>query len=289
MARPQLAPRSHLGRGVDQLRRARSGRDRRVGVPVRRRGRHRAGDPPRADRAQSRHLARRAARRTPGPALRLPRRRTVGPRAGHALQPRQAVARPLCASGQWRVRHRPRDLRLRGRRGPAGHQHAPRPRRARLRAVRRPQRRGGRRLRLDRRPQDRRALAGHGHLRAARQGLHGAARPDPRGAARDVRRPRAPGGHRLPERPRRDGGGAASHPAVRLRAGALEERAVELLGLQHDRLLRPARGVLVLGRPRGAGARVQADGEELPRRRDRGATSTSSTTTPPRPGSTDRR
>ena len=56
----------------------------------------------------------------------------------------------------------------------------------------------------------------------------------------------------------------------------------QLLGLQLDRLLRPARGVQLLGRPRAAGHRVQADGQELPRGRHRGATSTWSTTTRPR-------
>ena len=49
-----------------------------------------------------------------------------------------------------------------------------------------------------------------------------------------------------------------------------DARDGELLGLQLDRLLRPARGLLVLRRPRPAGDRVQADGEELPPRRDRG-------------------
>ena len=85
-----------------------------------------------------------------------------------------------------------------------------------------------------------------------------------------VRRARPPRGHRLPARPRRHRGGAAADPAVRLRAAARRARAEQLLGLQHDRLLRPARGVLLLGRPRRAGHRVQADGEELPRGRHRG-------------------
>ncbi|UMG92986.1 hypothetical protein [Nocardioides sp. TF02-7] len=48
------------------------------------------------------------------------------------------------------------------------------------------------------------SVARHRHLRAARQGLHRAPRPDPRGAPRHVRRPRAPRRDRLPHRPRRD-------------------------------------------------------------------------------------
>ena len=77
VARAQLAARRDLGRGVHQLRGLRPGRDRPVGVPVRRRDG--ARDPARADRAQPRHLARRAARDPAGPALRVPRRRAVGP------------------------------------------------------------------------------------------------------------------------------------------------------------------------------------------------------------------
>ena len=44
----------------------------------------------------------------------------------------------------------------------------------------------------------------------------------------------------------------------------------QLLGLQLDRLLRPARRRTLRRRPRRAGHRVQADGEALPRRRHRG-------------------
>ena len=49
--------------------------------------------------------------------------------------------------------------------------------------------------------------------------------------------------------------------------GVAERGPGQLLGLQLDRLLRPARGVLLLRRPRRAGHRVQADGQELPRGR----------------------
>ena len=102
------------------------------------------------------------------------------------------------------------------------------------------------------------------------KGMTAAARPGPRGAARDVRRAGHAGGHRLPARPRRHRGRAAAGPPVRLRAGAGGARAGQLLGLQLDRLLRPARRLLRLRRPRPAGHRVQADGEGVPRRRHRG-------------------
>ena len=86
-------------------------------------------------------------------------------------------------------------------------------------------------------------VARHGHLRAARQGLHPAARRDPRGAARDVRRARQPHRHRYLN----DLGVTAVellpvHHFVT--EPASPTRADQLLGLQLDRLLRPARGLL---------------------------------------------
>ena len=59
-------------------------------------------------------------------------------------------------------------------------------------------------------------------------------------------------------------------PPVLLRAGAARARAGELLGLQHDQLLLPRRRLQLVRRPRRAGRRVQADGEEPARRRHRG-------------------
>ena len=50
----------------------------------------------------------------------------------------------------------------------------------------------------------------------------------------------------------------------------LERGPDQLLGLQHDRLLLPRRGLQLVGRPRPAGHRVQADGEVAARRRHRG-------------------
>ena len=57
------------------------------------------------------------------------------------------------------------------------------------------------------------------------KGFTAAARPDPRGAARDLRRPRAPGRHRLPAGPRHHRGRAAAGAAVRLRAAPARSSA----------------------------------------------------------------
>ena len=93
----------------------------------------------------------------------------------------------------------------------------------------------------------------------------------------------------LPARPRRHGRRAAAGAPVRRRARRRRPRADQLLGLQLDRLPRPARRLQRVRRPRPAGHRVQADGEALPRGRASRCTSTSSTTTPPRPAPTARR
>ena len=192
------------------------------------------------------HLARRAARRERRPALRLPGRRAVGAEPRPAVQPAQAAARPLRPRGQRRVAATG-DLR-------------PRPRRRSVTTTATRRRTspaawsctttstGATTAKLGRRWRD------TVDLRAAREGLHRAARPDPRAPAR-ARTP------------------ASAHPAVTdyLRdlgvtavellpvqqfasePGAGRARPDQLLGLQHDRLLRPARGVLLLGRPRPAG------------------------------------
>ena len=76
----------------------------------------------------------------------------------------------------------------------------------------------------------------------------------PERAARHLRRPRASRGDRLPGRAGRDRGRAAAGPPVRARLASRRPRAAQLLGLQLDRLLRPAQRLLVL-RARGpAGA-----------------------------------
>ncbi len=138
------------------------------------------------------------------------------------------------------------------------------------------------RLRLGRRPPPLHPLARHRDLRAARQGHDRAPRPGPRAPARHVRRAGGAGRHRLPARPRRDGRRAAARAAVRDRAEGDGARPGELLGLQHHRLLRSAPRLLVGGRPRRAGARVQGDGAAPSTPPASRSSSTSSTTTPRR-------
>ena len=90
------------------------------------------------------------------------------------------------------------------------------------------------------------------------------------GAAGHVRRSRAPGGDRSPDRARRHGGGADAGAPVRAGRPSAVPRADQLLGLQHDLLLRPAQR-LRGGRRRGrAGRRVQVDGQGAARGRHRG-------------------
>ena len=270
------APRVHLERGVHELRRLRPRGHPGRGLPVpRRRGRHRGGDPLRADRAHPRHLARRAPRRRARPALRLPRGRPLGPRERPPVQPREAAARPVRPRGQRLRRTRPVDLRLhparqrRRRRDPGGE--GPGPQRRGLRRRHAAQRRRARRLRLGaargpaQGPADR-----HGRLRAARQGLHPAAQRDPRAPARHVRRPDHPGRRALPEGPRHHHRRAAARAPVRPGAGPRRARPDQLLGLQLGRLLRPAQRLQLLRRPRRAGHRVQAHGQGAARGRARG-------------------
>ena len=126
------------------------------------------------------------------------------------------------------------------------------------------------RLRLGRRPPPVHPVARHRDLRAARQGDDRAPRPRARAPAWHVRRVGHARGDRLPARPRRDRGRAAAGAAVRQRAAGDAARDGQLLGLQHDRVLRSAPRLLVVRRPRRAGARVQGDGEGVPRGGARG-------------------
>src|SRR5262245_33685477 len=70
-----------------------------------------------------------------------------------------------------------------------------------------------------------------------------------------------------PARARRDGGRADAGPALLQRAGPGGARARQLLGLQHDQLLRAGRA---LRRGRGSGGRVQDHGARPPPARPRG-------------------
>ena len=261
LAGPPLPPGVDVERRGDQLRGVRPPGLRCLGLPLRR-GRH--GDPAPAHRALAGHLARGAARGAGRRPLRLPGGRPVGPGVRAAVQPPQAAARPLRPRRLGRGDQRPGRLRLR-RRQPGGAEHA------RLRAARPAQRGRRRRLRLARGHPAAPPLARHRDLRVPRQGPHRAARPGARGAPGHVRRPGLPRGRRLPARPRRDRRRAAAGPRVRLRAVRDRPRAHQLLGLQLDRLLRPAPRLLVVRRPRPAGPRVQGDGAHAARGRDRGA------------------
>src|SRR4029453_13911257 len=88
--------------------------------------------------------------------------------------------------------------------------------------------------------------------------------------AGQLRRPGLGPGDRPPPAPRRHPPGAAARPPLRLRAPSGPDGADQLLGLQLDRLFRP-RGPLLLDRDPGpAGQRVQGDGPQPARGRDRG-------------------
>ena len=88
-----------------------------------------------------------------------------------------------------------------------------------------------------------RALGRHGHLRAARQGLHHAAsRTSRRSCAAPTPGLAHPAAIELPDVARRHRGRAAADPPLRLRAAPAAARLRQLLGLQLDGLLRPARG-----------------------------------------------
>ena len=78
-------------------------------------------------------------------------------------------------------------------------------------------------------------------LRGPRQGVHEAAPVRARGPAGHLRRSRLRGGDRPPARPRRHRGRAAARPPHRRRELPPRQGPVELLGLQLDRLPRPAR------------------------------------------------
>ena len=184
-----------------------------------------------------------AAPRRPGrPALRLPRRRALGPRPRPPVQPGQAAARPV----------RPGDHR-RGRRPARSRWPTTPPTRSSATTV-------------DSAPAMPRSVVVHDefdwegdtqlrtrwrdtviyelHVKGFTQ-LHNEI---PERAARHVRRPRQPHRHPLPQRPRGHRGRAAAGPPLPHRAVRGRPGHGQLLGLQLDRLLRPARGVLLRGR-----------------------------------------
>ena len=89
---------------------------------------------------------------------------------------------------------------------------------------------------IDRPPQPR--VRRHGHLRGARQGPHRDPSRHPRADARHLRRGRPSGDHRAPQVAGRHRDRADAGAPFRQRLHADRQGPVELLGLQHHRLLR---------------------------------------------------
>ena len=116
-------------------------------------------------------------------------------------------------------------------------------------------------LRLGQRPAAAHPVPRHRHLRGARPRPDPAPPRHPAAPARHLRRARPPGGDRAPQADRRHRRGAAAGAPVRPRAGAVVARPDQLLGLQHDRLPRPAQPLLLGRAARRAGRRVQDDGQ----------------------------
>ena len=210
-----------------------------------RRRRHR--DPAPAHRAVARHLARRGPGVAAGPAVRLPGGRDLGARAGAPVQPAEAAARPLRPGRQRRARAGPGDLRLHASDAPE----TARPARLRRQGARSawssttgfdwsgdtPQRRRWRDT-----------VIYELHVKGMTQ-LHDRV---PEHAPRHVRRPRH--ARRSPTTCATSGSPRSSccRCTSSHRAGGRRARPDQLLGLQLDRLLRPARGVLLLRRPRAS-------------------------------------
>ena len=159
------------------------------------------------------------------------------PRRRAALQPGQAAARPVRAGGRRRVHPARRGLRVRPRRT-ARSRRTPR-RTCRGRSWCTTPSRGATTARPQTPWDD--TVIYELHVRGFTRRHPGM----PGAAARDVRRAGPPGRDRAPGRPRGDRGRAAADPPVRHRAGGDPARPDQLLGLQHDRLLRPARRVRV--------------------------------------------
>ena len=126
-------------------------------------------------------------------------------------------------------------------------------------------------LRLGRRPAAASRVPRDRHLRGPRQGPHDAAtRRSPRRSAAPTPASRHPAMIEHLQRARHHGHRAHAGAPVRPGRAARRPRPVELLGLQHDRLLRPAQRVRGRWAARAAGARVQGDGQGAARGRHRG-------------------
>ena len=236
--RPALSARRHLGRLGRQRRRVLGERAPDRALPVRRR-RPARDRPDRAARVHPRGLARLLPGPAARPALRPARAWALRARGRAPVQPEQAPARPL----------RPRALR----RGALARLALRLPDRqpARRPLVRPTRQRPGDAEVPDHRPRPHLGagpaapapLVRDGDLRGARQG-HDPQPPGPRAA--DRRHLRGPGlarRRRAPGEARGDGDRADADPGVLRRPAPGREGAVELLGLQHHRLLRPGAAV----------------------------------------------
>ena len=260
--------RRHVRRRRRQLRAVLGARDQRRALPVRS-----ADAPvervcvPLAERTD-RRLARLPAGCRSRPALRLPRARTVGSGAGSSLQSGQGPARSVRA----RDRAPPalasrRSLRVRA--GSEG-DGAARPRSTARRTRRSASSTDGR-LRLAAATAPAHAVARHGDLRAAREGLHGAATPPCRrscAAPTSASRRRRSIDHL--QGAWRHGGRADADPRARRRTGARRARSRRTTGAT----TRSASSRRTTGSPRRRSPlrrrrRVQDDGPGAARRRAR--------------------
>ena len=125
-------------------------------------------------------------------------------------------------------------------------------------------------LRLAGRPPAEHAAGRQRDLRDARQGLHDAAPGRARGPAWHLRGDGVRSRRELPQAARRDRGRAAAGPPHRRRGLPRRPRAHQLLGLQHDRLPRPALALRRHRQGRPGGARVQGHGQSPAQGGDRG-------------------
>ena len=229
-------------------------------MPDRRR-RHR--DPGRAARGRRVRVALLPAGTGPRPALRLPRDRPVRPAQRQPVQSEQAAPRPVRQGDRWPDR-RPRVPVLLSVRRPG------RAQRRRLGGTHDDVRRGQPLLRLGLRPPAAAQLPRERDLRGPRQGPDPAAPGCARAAAWHLRGHGPPRDHRAPHQARDHGDRAHARAPVRQRPAPGRQGAVELLGLQHDRILRAAQRVRGVPDARAAGAGVQVDGQDPARGQHRG-------------------
>ena len=209
------------------------------------------------------------ARRRPGPGLRLPGRRALGPGPGPALQPGQAAARPVRPGGARRRYASGRRCSATTRPTPTSRAPWTPPGTCRAAWSSTPA------FELERRRPAPPPVRGHGHLRGARQGLHhappGRARRTLRGTYAGLAPPRPPSGTCV------DLGVTAVEllPVHQNVPEAVPGRAGpdQLLGLQHDRLSSPRTTATPRSGPGDAGGQVaefKADGRRAARGRARG-------------------